>query len=580
MNRVPIIQRVPIMLESSDPAETAVEALSNIGDISYSPDMLVDAFTRQFASIWALRYKPIKNHPLTFTSTRSPYRNRPWQRQILDDTHPNKVVEKSRQLGLSELSITECIHFLVMHPHTNVMYTFPTYTQMNDFSTTRVSPVFRDSPQLGSLLSSEVNNITTKKIGDSYLFMRSSSSGSIGEGVDADAAYFDEYDRMREGVELAFEEGLSSSAYGLIRRFSTPTIPGRGINAVYQASDQMRYIHTCPHCGYKQFLTLDDNIIQVDPKGVDPVTHEVKDGTFIVGCKRCHKELDRWAEGEWVPMYPSIKQIRGYHISQLDATWISADNIMRRRYTYSSKQLFYNYVVGEPYASEGLLVTEEDIRASIRMPSKVMARNGNYVAIVAGIDWGDWSYMVILGVKSNGALDLLNMYKVQNDSHTPLRDVTAFCAILRAYQPNIVVADSGYGSDKNAYAYTQYPAQWYSCYWTTSKSADSKVRFKDIYNEQTHEITCDKTVKVQRTIYTLKNHLLGMFPWCEELQELSIHASNTRIMDDEDNGLVYSKATRIGPDHYISALSYALAGVDKITNFHVSFNTQMPFDFI
>ena len=385
---------------------------------------------------------------------------------------------------------------------------------------------------------------------------------------------------MKDGVELAFQEGLASSSYGLIRKFSTPTIPGRGINAQYQQSDQMRYIHTCPHCGEKQFLTFDDNVIQVNPKGVDPVTHEVKDGTFIIGCRKCKRELDRWAEGEWVAMYPSIQQVRGYHISQLDATWISADNIMRRRYSYSSKQLFYNYVIGEPYASEGLLVTEEDIRASVRLGREVMSRNSQYVAIAAGIDWGDWSYMVIVGIKANGAIDLLNMYKVQNDSHTPLKDVTYFCAILRAYNPNIVVADSGYGSDKNAYAYTQYPASWYSCYWTTTKSADAKVRFKDQYNETTREILCDKTVKIQRTIYTLKNHLLGLFPWCEKLQELTLHAKNTRIMDEEDNGRVYSKATRIGPDHYICALAYALTGVDKLTQYNIKFNNQMPFDFI
>ena len=147
-----------------------------------------DVMTRKFASLWALKYKPIKGQPLTFTSKTNPYKNRPWQVAILDDTHPNKVVEKSRQLGLSELSVTECIHFLATKPNTKIMYTFPTYHQMNDFSTTRVTPVFRDSEYLASLLSKEVNNVSTKKVGSSYMLMRSSSSGSIGEGADVDCA--------------------------------------------------------------------------------------------------------------------------------------------------------------------------------------------------------------------------------------------------------------------------------------------------------------------------------------------------------------------------------------------------------
>lgn len=589
ITRIPIVSRYPVTSEGLDttPEDTEGDVSELVGEArdDTTPAMpgrttsIKDAYAVRFASIWALRYKTIKGHPLTFESS-DPYKHRPWQRAIMDDNHPNKVVEKSRQLGLSETSITEAIHFLATHHQTNVMYTFPTYPQMNDFSVTRVLPVFRNNLHLSSLLSREVNNITTKRIGDSNLFMRSASSGSIGEGVDADCAYFDEYDRMREGVELAFQEGLSSSPYGLIRKFSTPTIPGRGINYQYSRSDQMRYIHICPHCGERQFLTFEDNIIQVDPNGVDPHTNEVRDGTFIVGCRKCGRPLDRMATGEWVPMYPSVHETRGYHISQLDAAWISADSIMRRKLSYRSKQLFYNYVVGEPYANEGLLVTDQDIQAAVRLPGETMSRTSRYVAVVAGIDWGDVSYMVVLGIKSNGALDLLNLYSVRNEQGRPLTDVTYLCAVLRAYAPNIVVADAGYGADKNSYGFTQYPAAWYSCHWTTSKDAGSKVRFKDQYNETSHEILVDKTVSVQRTIYSLKGQLISLFPWGEKIATLALHARNTRIMEEEDDGRVYQKATRVGPDHYISALSYALIGVNKVTNYNISFNSQLSYEFI
>lgn len=262
--------------------------------------MVEDAFTRKYPSIYCLRYKPIKSHPLTFVSKTNALRNRPWQQAIIDDMHPNKLVEKSRQLGLSELSISEVIWFLDTHDNTKCMYTFPRANQMNDFSNTRVAPVFRDSPYLSSLLSKEVNNVNTKKVGNSYLLLRSAWGGALGEGADVDMFCADEYDRMKEGVEYAFQEGLKSSAFGLMRRWSTPTTPGYGINALFQTSDQRRYFHTCPHCGYKQYLTAEDNIIQVKPKGVNNATQEIEDGTFIIGCKKCHRELDRWQEGEWV----------------------------------------------------------------------------------------------------------------------------------------------------------------------------------------------------------------------------------------------------------------------------------------
>lgn len=580
MKRQPIINRTPITTMSQDsqiesPEEVLQEALSNKLELCNIEEPMM----RTFPSLWALKYKTINGKRTTFTSA-DKFKHRPWQQAILDDPHPNKVVEKSRQLGLSEVGMTECLHFLITHEAVKAMYIFPRNQQMVDFSKTRIQPVLTSSDYFMSMIETKLNSVATKKIKDSYLFMRSGWSSALGEGADLSYLAIDEYDRMKEGVELAFQEGLKSSQFGLMRRWSTPTIPGRGINAQFMKSDQMRYVHTCPHCGCKQFLTFEDNVIQVKPHGVNSVTHEIENGTFIIGCKKCKKELDRWAIGEWVAQYPSIKEIRGYHISQLDAVWISADDIMRRSFNYTSKQLFRNYVIGEPYASEGLIVTEEDIKASVRLPQEVLARNSQYVGIVAGIDWGADSYMVILGIRANGAVDLLNMYSVNDEPAKPLKSVSYFCAILRTYQPNIVVADAGYGADRNAYAYTQFPSTWYACYWTTSRDANAKIRFKDQYNEQSREITVDKTVKIQRTLYSVKNHLIGMFPYNEKLQTLALHFKNTRIMDEEADGLVYQKATRIGPDHYVSALTYALIGVDKLTNYNIKFNTGTEFEFI
>lgn len=592
INRQPItgIQRTPIVaddlltkdsLQSENNLSGILEDISGY-DITAQDKriMLEDMFVRRFPSIWALKYKTIKGKPTTYISKNSPYRHRPWQIAILDDDHPNKVVEKSRQLGLSEVGMTEVVHFLINHDATKAMYIFPRNQQMTDFSKSRISPVFSQSPYFKNMLDKDTNSVSTKKILDSYLFMRSGWGGALGEGADVDFLAMDEYDRMKDGVELSFQEGLKSSQWGLMRRWSTPTIAGRGVNAIYGKSDQMRYIWTCEHCGCKQYLTFEDNVIQIKPHGVNNITQEIEDGTFIIGCKKCKKPINRWSTGEWVPMYPSIKETRGYHISQLDAAWISADDIMRRKYNYTSKQLFFNYVIGEPYASEGILINDADLRASIRLPKAAVSRTSAYTAIVAGIDWGEISYMVVLGIKGNGSVDLLNIYTVEDSPTQPLKSVSYFCAVLRAFNPNLVVADAGYGADRNAYGYTQYPASWYSCYWKTNKDSQNRTRFIDQWVENAREVTVDKTLKVQRSLYTVKNHLLGLFPWDEKIEMLCTHLKNTRIMDMEDDGLVYSVATRVGPDHTVSALTYALIGVDRITGMGVKFNTGMTYEFI
>ena len=566
--------------QSSRTVEDIVNEIKEL-DVNCDPRHLVeDAFIRRYASLWSLKYRTLKGKTITYKSTTNPFANRPWQRQILDDNHPNKVVEKSRQLGLSEVSVTELIHFLAVHSNTKAMYTFPTYTQMQDFSVSRIAPVFKGNPVLQSLLSKEVNNVGMKKVGDSYMFMRSSSSGSIGEGVDTDCAYFDELDRMPNNVFEAFAEGLKSSAYGYVRRWSTPTTPGFGINALYQKSNQMRYIHTCPHCGHKQFLTPEDNIIQINPKGVNNITQEIEDGTFIIGCKKCKREMDRWKEGEWVATEPSIKEMRGYHISQLDATWIKADDIMRRKFNYSSKQLFYNYVLGEPYANEGLIIYEQDVKNCIRIPKEVTSRTSEYVGIAAGIDWGEPSWMVLLGLKPNGQIDILSIYWAESNPTQPLADASMMAAILRAYQPNIIVADAGYGADKNSYMYTQFPNAFYACQWTTSKDSRARIKFIDQWNERAREVNVDKTVKIQRTLHSIKNATLGLFPWNEKTQILAKHLNNTRILDDEDDGIIFQRAVRVGADHTVCSLTYAMIGMDKLTNYSIALNSGFRAEFI
>lgn len=534
----------------------------------------------EYASLWALKYKTIKGKPTTFISATNRFKHRHWQVQILDDPHPNKVIEKSRQLGMSEVGLTEVLHFLITRADTKAMYIFPRDQQMTDFSKSRIAPVLQTSEYFQSMLDKQADSVSTKKLKNSWLFMRSGWGSALGEGTDIDFLAIDEYDRMKEGVELAFTEGLSASKYGLIRRWSTPTVPGRGIDGLVNKSDHMRYIWTCEHCGEKQYLTFDDNVIQVNSKGINPVTNEIQDGTFIIGCKKCKKELNRFSLGEWVPLYPSIKETRGYHISQLDAAWITADEIMRKKFRYTSKQLFYNYVIGEPFASEGIQVTEADLKGAIRLPKEVMSRTSTYSAIVAGIDWGDTSYMAVLGLKSNGALDLLNLYSVQDDSRTPLKSVSYFCAILRSYEPNLIIADAGYGADRNTYGYTQFPSSWFACYWTTAVDANSRTRFIDRWNPSAREVMVDKTLAIQRVLHTFKGRLIGLFQWCEKLSLLALHLKNTVIMDEESDGMIYQRATRIGADHYTCAIAYALIGVNKLTNYNVNVNSVTPVEFI
>lgn len=521
-----------------------------------------DALLNKVPALYALRHRFIKGRPLTFKSNTDGVRHRPWQVDILNDQHPNKVIRKSRQLGLSEIGITEFTWFLDTHANTKGMYTFPRKEQMEDFSNTRIAPIFTESAYLNSRLDPKMNNVRLKRLNNkSILFLRSAWGSALGEGVDIDILGLDEYDRMQDGIELAFQESMKSSKYGLLRRWSTPSIPGRGVDLLFSKSDQRWWHHKCDKCGHWQVLTLEDNILQIDPHGVDIINEQVKDGTFMYICSKCKQELNRWG-GQYVTKYPERHEMRGYHISQLDAVWISADQIMRNQFQYKVKQLFYNYVIGVPYASEGLIVTDQDILDCVRFPEPIGYRDySKYKKIVVGIDWGKLSWMVILGLTEDDQIDLLDLHWVEDNPFKPLECVNVFTALLKPYDPDVIVADNGYGADRNSYLLQQFPGRVYACDWDTNKS---NVPMVDQWNDKGQRVRVDKTVKMKRTIYNVKARALGVFGMNEKLAMLIKHLKNVRTLMEEENGEIYEKVTRIGDDHLATSLTYGYIAIDRV----------------
>lgn len=539
-----------------------------INDFEHTPksNKLERALLQKYPALWALKYKPVKTKPMTFRSTHNPFAHRPWQEAILNDNHHNKVIQKARQLGMSELATAEVLWFADNHENVNIMYTFPTQAQMADFSRTRVSPVINSSPHLLEKTSRLLNNVSTKAIGNSNIFMRTSGDGAQGEGADIDMYCADEYDRMRAGAEYAFQESLSSSKYGLMRRWSTPTIPGMGINGAFIKSDQRCYLHKCDKCGTWQEITL-ESIVQVTD-GYNRVTDEIEDGTFQYQCKHCHQELNRWTPGEWVAKYPGRKEVRGYYISQLNAVHISADSIKRRELSYPFKQLFYNYVIGLPYANVGLMVTEEDVKRHVTMDNEQLNYGNEFIGYVVGIDWGEPTWVLVIGIKQDFTLQIVSMRHFYRSETQPLYDVNQVISHLKPYKPNLIVADAGYGADKNAELFRAFPDAAYSCSWRTITSPYSAVNFVDQWNDNRRMVTVDKTSKMQRTLQSVKRGYIGFYSWNDEMtQTLTKHLQNVQILDKDKDGFVYQVATRKGPDHLACCLSYALIGVDRLTQY-------------
>lgn len=274
--------------------------------------------------VWTLRKATIRDEAFK-------YDNYKFLRDIYMDESSCIVIMKGAQIGISEWLINSALWF-AENQGGNVLYVMPTQSQMNDFSQARVLP------RLGYGERKEhVAKMGLQKIGRGYLYMRGSDSPRQVTTVDADLLIRDELDWMTTEHIPMMELRLGASKYKWIRDVSTPTYPDFGIDKIFSASDQHRYLLKCPHCGKHQELDFWENV----------------KGSKVV-CIKCGKELDRTMVGEWVPEYPS-RSLRGYKISRLNSPLTNIDNLINasKATSESAIQTFYNFTLGIPRSPKG-----------------------------------------------------------------------------------------------------------------------------------------------------------------------------------------------------------------------------------
>ena len=131
-------------------------------------------------------------------------------RAIYDDTAPHVVLSKAAQIGGTTWSILRSIHACAMG--LNVVYYFPTRTDVIDFSKSRVGPLLADNPLLAKLMR-DTDTAGLKKIGDAHLYLRGMQSTVGMKSVPADMIVFDELDEATPEAKALARERLAHSDY-------------------------------------------------------------------------------------------------------------------------------------------------------------------------------------------------------------------------------------------------------------------------------------------------------------------------------------------------------------------------------
>lgn len=514
----------------------------------------IEVRAREKPSIWAQYYRMLKGHPLRYMNKKNQLAWRHFLVQVIDDQHEDKIVKKARQLGFSEGMLNEVLWFTDTHDYTNVIYTFPRDKQLRPFSVTRADVAINESPYLFAKSPANSRSVYRKPIGTSNIHFTSAAVPELGEGTPCDALYLDEYDRMKRDIEVAFAESLSASPYRLVRRFSTPTIPTQGIAKLFELSDQHHYFFTCEHCGHKQSTSL-DNILCVKPKEVKPQLQYVPDGSYDFVCSKCKQPLDRMQKGEWVAAYPG-RSIRGYKVSQLDAPWLTADDIMRKRFK-QPEQLFRNYVLGEEYADMGSRVSEVEFDRCVEPGFSLPHNRAGCGLVSVGIDWGATNWVVILGLRADGEVLLLDLFYVE-DTNRPLESVKQIATRIKIYEPDVIIGDFGFGADRNPYMLETFPGRAFACKYT-----DGGYLAK--WNQSGgYLITANRVGSLKQMIFVFRRRGVKLPQGCAEMDVLRKHVCNlVVVLEENDDGDLEEDIASMGPDDFAHAFNFAYLGIDK-----------------
>ena len=290
--------------------------------------------TSEPLGLWAERRIRLEGKPFSFEGHE-------YLRAIYDDASPHVVLSKASQVGGTTWAVLRSLHACLSG--LNVIYFFPTRTDVLEFSKSRVTPLLADNPFLQRELK-DTDAAGLKRIGDAHLYLRGMQSNIGMKSVPADLVVFDELDEASPDAKAVAKERLSHSDYRRLIELSNPSIPGYGIDEAYQESDQRHWTVKCFSCGK---WTAPEKVFPTKLGELVPIIGERDDGTGYLTCPACGAEIDP-SQGEWVADYPS-RPVHGYRISQLFSSKIDPGEIHREyRKTYNPER-FYTLKIGIPW---------------------------------------------------------------------------------------------------------------------------------------------------------------------------------------------------------------------------------------
>lgn len=489
------------------------------------------------------------------------FKNHEYQIGIVNCQAHYMSVMKASQIGASELTIRLVLGYAALRQGQNVIYSLPTAMQAKRFAATRINPIIRSSGVLTSM-SSELDNLEVKSVGESHLFIVGAQKDSQAISVPATAVINDELDFSDPEVIGVFESRLGHCAPGEDHRikFSTPTVPGVFISSLYEAGTQNHYM--CYHWGCNSWVdVLPERDIQVP--GVDVrlggMTARMLDEPgvdyreAVVICDNCGGaiEQENLANAEyraWVEKYPAREEA-SFRVTPLDVAAINpASKIVRKLKSYPNHADYSNFTLGLPEAAADNSFLSSVIESCCRGVS-VNADVGA-AGTVAGLDVGVVSHFTVMK-EVNGRPTVIYWERIRQGGENELFNVVM--ERIRQFGVVRLVVDAMPDiSVPKQLIHANYMGKVLASYFITGEGSKD-LKFFDVDES-------DGIVKVNRTRMfdeLAKTVNGGDFVFPAEHPEKKLFLSHMGVLRRVARDGGQGRWESVGDDHYCFSLLYA-----------------------
>lgn len=498
----------------------------------------------------------LKGEPFSF-------RGHEYQREILNDPAQHIVILKSAQIGISEMSARMAVARAAMINGFSTIYTLPSAMAGMAFMKSRISPIIDTSPYLRDIVSTDVDNASVKKFGDSYVWVKGAQVDRQAISTPADLIVMDEVDNSDQDVLTLFESRLLHSEYALTVKLSTPTIPDFGIDAAFKLSKRKYNFAQCPCCNewfypeYFQHVRIpgySDELEQISKRMFASAAFRWTEA--YIECPSCSQPVDlRTAKRNWVVENPDDAFFdSGYRVSPFDCPErTKPSDLVKGSVAFDRPQDFHNQRLGVPMADSETCLAYEELDAAI---ISEFGTSGGF-SYVVGLDMGSTCWMTLAAVMPDNHLIIVRTEAI------PLHKVVERVVEVRLqWRVRMMVIDRGPMTEA-VWQIQQKIANSFAAVFVQSKGVDL-FKVKDQEEDKAEGVEGMRQVNISKDacmdllMFMIRSgHIKKLSDANDRMwKEHMIDNKRIRMFKNGELVLTWVKTTKV--DHLHMALLYAL----------------------